>query len=322
MIYTITVNPAIDYVVEVKDIIPGKTNRAKSEGFRPGGKGINVSIILNHLGIESIALGFAGGPTGYALNEMLKEECINSHLIMCDGNTRINVKMKCVTETEINGKGVTVSKENILQLRRYLDILMEGDYVVLAGHVAEGVDKGFYGRAVNVMTSKGVECIVDAEGEMLLNALPFRPFLIKPNEQELADMFLQVPDNVDRIEFCARKLHAMGAKNVIISLGANGAVMLTEEGEYLVEKAPVGETVNTVGAGDTMIAAFMAAYLRTGDKKRAFRFCVEAASATAFTSWLATTEQIEEAVKDKELIQILKDKSFSAVNQNIKQSAE
>ena len=293
MIYTVTFNPSLDYVVGLDKFIPGTVNRAASEHIYPGGKGINVSVMLSHLGYESRILGFSAGFTGRSLQDMLKYHgCPPDFIEVKEGQTRINVKLNAGEETEINGQGPTITGQDMEKLYQKLDILQRGDWLVLAGSIPGSVPRDVYERIIERLYKKGVHCIVDAEKELLMDVLKYKPFLIKPNHHELEEMFgkeLKIQEEIIRH---ARLLQEMGAVNVLVSMDAEGAVLATGSGEIYQRNAPKGRVVNSVGAGDSMVAGFLAGYLQTGDYEKALELGVAAGSATAFTSWLAKKEEI------------------------------
>ncbi len=294
MIYTVTFNPAIDYIVRMdKPLDPGMTNRSVSEDCFFGGKGINVSTILKNLGIENTALGFAAGFTGEAIVADVKRKGINADFIMLDeGISRINVKIKSGEETEINAQGPAISKEAYDKLLCKLDSLTEGDMIILAGSIPGTLPSNVYEIILERLSGKGVTFVVDATKDLLMNVLKYHPFLIKPNNHELGEMFGTVLKTDDEIEEHAKKLQEMGARNVLISMAADGAMLITETGERFRVGVPKGEVKNSVGAGDSMVAGFVAGYMKTGDFKVALDMGTAAGSATAFSDDLATGELI------------------------------
>ena len=294
MIYTVTFNPAIDYVVAMDDFRLGATNRASREEYYFGGKGINVSIILKHLGIESVALGFVSGFTGQALENGLKAEGLETDFIKLDnGFTRINVKIKGEQETEINGQGPDISKEAVDELFAKLDNLTSDDMLIVSGSVPSSMDEDIYEKILKRMDERGVTVTVDATGKLLMNVLKYHPFLIKPNDQELADMLGKPMETTEDIIRGAEDLRNMGGRNVLISRGAKGACLVTEDGQNLTIDAIPGKAVNTVGAGDSMVAGFIAGYMKTGDYSYALKLGNAAGAATACSPGLATGEEIE-----------------------------
>lgn len=293
MIYTVTVNPSLDYVVSVNDFRLGVTNRTKEEQMLPGGKGINVSTVFKNLGYDSVALGFVAGFTGDALINKLNEIGVKQDFIkILKGNTRINIKLKSIDGTEINGMGPNIDNQDIEKLMNKLDEVAEGDVVVLAGSIPGSVSKDLYRDILMRLKGRGVLTVVDATGELLTNVLPYQPFLIKPNNHELGDIFgVELKTKDDVIPY-GRKLQQMGARNVLISMAAEGAVLVAEDGSVIKEDAPKGEVVNAVGAGDSMVAGFMAGWIEKKDYTHAFRMGVSAGSASAFSELLATKEEI------------------------------
>lgn len=297
MVYTVTFNPAIDYIARVDELVLGETNRTVAETIHPGGKGINVSIVLKRLGTESQALGFIGGFTGAAIKDMVLQTGIATDFIECEGNTRINVKLKEKTETEINGKGVTVKSEEMARLYAKLEKLKDGDVLVLAGSIPHGMSADLYADIMKSLQGKNVKVAVDATGELLKRTLAYRPFLVKPNVQELGEIFGTRITSDDEIVAYAKKLAAAGAQNVIVSMGGKGALMVAENGEQYRFMPPKGKVVDSVGAGDSLVAGFIAGYLDTGSYEEAFRTGIAAGSATAFSEWLAEKELVIELKK-------------------------
>lgn len=291
MIYTVTLNPSIDYIVYLDDLEIGGLNRMKGDRKLPGGKGINVSRVLRQLDMESTALGFLGGFTGSYIEEWLQAEGIRTDFTPVPEATRINVKLKAGAETEINGQGPTITPEQAHQLLQQLEKLEPEDLVVLSGSKAPGLPENYYQQLIEVITKRGARFILDTTGAELLEALPARPLLVKPNHVELAELFETTLRSTEDIAACARKLLDQGAQNVIVSRGGEGALLVTPEGIYAAS-APKGTVVNTVGSGDSMIAGFLAAYLQTGDALAAFRQSIQAGSATAFKEDLAERADI------------------------------
>ncbi|WP_026492026.1 1-phosphofructokinase [Butyrivibrio sp. XPD2002] len=294
MIYTVTFNPAIDYIVRMdKPLDPGMTNRSVSEDCFFGGKGINVSTILKNLGIENTALGFAAGFTGEAIVEDVKRKGILADFIMLDkGISRINVKIKSEQETEINAQGPAISDEAYNELLKKLDNLKEGDMLILAGSIPSTLPSDVYEIILDRLKDKGVIFVVDATKDLLMNVLKYHPFLIKPNNHELGEMFGTVLKTDDEIEEHAKKLQDMGARNVLISMAGDGAMLITEDGQRFRVGVPKGKVKNSVGAGDSMVAGFVAGYMKTKDYKVALNMGTAAGSATAFSDDLATGELI------------------------------
>lgn len=293
MIYTVTFNPALDYVVKVPDFQVGQVNRIVEEQMEVGGKGINVSSVLKRLGVDNCALGFVAGFTGREILRLLDEEGITHKFIQVEeGLSRINMKLKSEVETEINGIGPYIHEEALNKLYVQLDALQEGDFLVLAGSIPSMLQANTYEILIKRVVSSKVEVIVDATKDLLIKALPYRPFLIKPNHHELGELFGVAVETRDEILVYAKKLQDMGARNVIVSRGDKGAILLTEQGE-VVEALPIeGQVKNTVGAGDSMVAGFLAGYLEQKDIKEALKWGLAAGSATAFSNTLGTKEEI------------------------------
>lgn len=299
MIYTVTLNPALDYIVTVNHFKTGQINHTDFELVQPGGKGINVSVILRNLGHESKALGFIGGFTGDALSSMVEEKGVASDFIKVNnGATRINVKMRSDEETEINGRGPSIDEEEVNRLYEKLDQLKEGDVLVLSGSIPSSLPDTIYMDIMKRLEGKGVLISVDATGELLTKVLPYHPFLIKPNNHELGEIYDTEIRTKEEALFYAGKLQKKGARNVLISMAGEGAVLLSEDGQKIRGEAPKGKVLNSVGAGDSMVAGFLAGWLDTHDYHKAFRLGVCAGSATAFHEELATGEQIRELEKE------------------------
>jgi 1-phosphofructokinase len=294
MIYTVTFNPAIDYIVRMdKPLDPGMTNRSVSEDCFFGGKGINVSTVLKNLGIENTALGFAAGFTGEAIVEsVIKKGIISDFIMLKDGISRINVKIKSDEETEINAQGPEISQDALNELLLKLDKLEKDDILILAGSIPSSLPSNVYEIILERLESKGVIFVVDATKDLLMNVLKYKPFLIKPNNHELGEMFGTVLKTDDEIEEHAKKLQAMGARNVLISMAGDGAMLITEDGERFRVGVPKGTVKNSVGAGDSMVAGFVAGYMKTNDYRTALNMGTAAGSATAFSDDLATGELI------------------------------
>ena len=293
MIYTVTFNPSLDYIVSVNDFRLGLTNRTDSEQIFPGGKGINVSTILTNLGIESTALGFVAGFTGEEIVRGVEERGIRSDFIQIgSGISRINMKLKNIDGTEINGMGPKISPEKVEELMKKLDVLGEGDVLVLAGSIPASMPDDMYSRILERMDGKGVVSVVDATGDLLLNVLKYRPFLVKPNNHELGELFGVRLTRRTEVAPYARKLQERGARNVLVSMAGEGAVLVAEDGSIHEAPAPEGVLVNAVGAGDSMVAGFTAGWLEKQDYRHAFYMGVAAGSASAFSEYLATKEEI------------------------------
>ncbi len=300
MIYTFTFNPSLDYVIQVDKLVPGEINRTTHEAVYPGGKGNNVSVILSNLGHSSKALGFTAGFTGEALENMLKEfGCDTAFIRLPEGSTRINVKINAGEETEINGQGPVIKEEAQQALFEQLDALKKEDILVLAGSIPNTLPSDIYERILEHLQGRGIHFVVDATKELLLKVLKYHPFLIKPNNHELGEMFGVTLKTRDEIVTYAKKLQEMGAENVLVSMAGDGAILLTEDGIIYKAKPPKGKVLNSVGAGDSMVAGFLTGYLNTGEYEKAFRLGVVTGSATAFQYWLATKEDIVALMEDK-----------------------
>lgn len=293
MIYTVTFNPSLDYIVSVNDFQLGLTNRTDSELILPGGKGINVSTILMNLGIDSTAFGFAAGFTGEEIIREVEAMGIRSDFIKIDsGISRINLKLKNIDGTEINGSGPEISEEKIEELLRKLDILGEGDILVLAGSIPASMPADMYSTIMERLQHKNVTFIVDATKDLLINVLKYKPFLIKPNNHELGELFDVKLTTREEVIPYGKKLQKQGARNVLISMAGEGAVLVAEDGSVYEAPAPKGTLVNAVGAGDSMVAGFTAGWIEKKDYRYAFYMGVSAGSASAFSEYLATKEEI------------------------------
>ena len=293
MIYTVTFNPALDYVVFLDNLKLGDVNRSTRESIFYGGKGINVSTILNTLGLETTALGFVAGFTGKAIEDGLAAQGIHTDFIhLPEGNSRINVKVKHGDETEINGQGPVITEEAINELFAKLDTLTKEDILVLAGSIPNTLPEDIYEKILASLESKGIRVVVDATKDLLLNVLKYHPFLIKPNNHELGEMFGTVCKTDEDIVHYAKKLQEKGAVNVLISMAGDGAILLDEHGKVYQGRPPKGEVLNSVGAGDSMVAGFVTGYLNTGDYEKAFELGIATGSASAFEYWLAEKEDV------------------------------
>lgn len=294
MIYTVTLNPSLDYIVSVTDLNLGTTNRTTNELLYPGGKGINVSIVLNNLGIESKILGFTAGFTGREIRRKIKEIGLSENFIdVNEGMSRINIKIRSNEETEVNGMGPKLTEENIKNLYEQLDALTEGDVLVLSGSIPSGLSSTLYQDIMKRYKDKRLLIAVDASKDLLTNVLPLNPFVIKPNQQELEEILdIKLNDTQDGVIY-AKKLQETGARNVIVSMAGNGAVLVTEDGDTFYTKPPVGKAVNSVGAGDSMLAGFLYGYLTFKDYEKAFYYSVCTGSASAFSEGLATKDAVE-----------------------------
>ncbi|MGP0578800.1 1-phosphofructokinase [Paenibacillus peoriae] len=293
MIYTVTLNPSIDYIVEVDDLKLGDLNRMKRDLKLPGGKGINVSRVLNQLGADSTAIGFLGGFTGRFIDDTLREESIKTDFVMIEDDTRINIKLKHGDETEINGLGPAIREQEADALVQKLAGLQKNDIVVLSGSIPPSLGGDFYDRLISVCQQTGAEFVIDTTGEALMKALVHKPLLIKPNHHELAELFGVTIHSKEEIVTYGRKLLEAGAKNVLISMAGEGALFITADETYHAN-VPAGTVKNSVGAGDSMIAGFVGTLALHGDPIEAFRAGVASGSATAFSDDLATKEKIEQ----------------------------
>lgn len=295
MIYTVTFNPSLDYIVSVNDLTLGSVNRTTKEIMNPGGKGINVSLVLRNLGYESTALGFQAGFTGKEIMRLLDEQGIRSNFIeVADGFSRINVKVRSNEESEINGMGPAIRKEDIEKLYAQLDRLEDGDTLVLAGSIPSVMPETMYRDIMARLSDKKLQIVVDATKDLLVNVLKYRPFLVKPNNHELGEIYgVTLKTREDVIPY-ARKMQQEGARNVLVSMAGEGAVLLAEDGQVFRSEAPKGTVRNSVGAGDSMVAGFLAGYLASGDYEQAFYMGVCTGSASAFSEGMATKEHIHE----------------------------
>ncbi len=294
MIYTVTFNPAIDYVMHLNALNFGEVNRADREEVFYGGKGINVSTVLKNLGENSVALGFIAGFTGKALEANLKNSGIITDFIsLPQGFTRVNVKIKARVETDINGRGPDIPSEAIDELFKKLDRLKEGDFLILAGSIPASIPDDIYERIMERLNGRGINIVVDATRDLLLNVLSYKPFLIKPNNYELGEMFGKKLTTRNEIVEHAQKLREMGARNVLVSMAGDGAVLIAENGEIVRMGVPSGKVVNSVGAGDSMVAGFVLGYTETGSYQEAVKLGTACGSATAFSAGLAEKELVE-----------------------------
>ena len=295
MIYTVTLNPSLDYVMHLEQMTTGSVNRSNREEVYPGGKGINVSIVLNNLRIPNRALGFIAGFTGKEIENTLKRLGNDTDFILLDqGISRINVKLEATEETEINGMGPQITLSDLKELYAKLEYLVEGDFLVLAGSIPKSVPDSIYKDIMKMLSHKKINFVVDATKDLLLNVLQYKPFLIKPNHIELAEMFnVKLKCDEDIITY-ARKLQEMGAQNVLISMGGEGSILITSEGEAVKMSVPKGTVINTVGSGDSMVAGFIAGYIKSKDLKQALKLATATGSATAFSPWLATIDKIDD----------------------------
>ncbi|MDQ0243448.1 1-phosphofructokinase [Bacillus fengqiuensis] len=303
MIYTMTLNPSIDYIVEVDSFELGGLNKIEKEAKFPGGKGINVSQVLHRLGTSSKALGFVGGFTGKYISDSLKEKGISADFVSVQGDTRINIKLKTGQETEINGQGPAISTEELSRLMQMVEKLTSEDILVLAGSIPKSVPASIYETMAKIAGKRGAKVVVDATGEVLMNVLPHRPFLIKPNHHELGELFGVTIETVEEAVPYGKRLVEMGAQHVIVSLAGEGALLFSEE-TSLYANVPKGTVKNSVGAGDSVVGGFLSSYVKTGDVKESFKYGVASGSATAFSLELCTKEQVEELLPQIELAEV------------------
>jgi len=303
MIYTVTFNPSVDYIVEVENFVSGTVNRVKEDHKYPGGKGINVSRVLNNLGVKSKALGFIGGFTEEYIKSTLESQGIDTDFITVNEDTRINIKLKSNEETEINGVGPKIENEKLNELFNKLGNLNSEDFLVLAGNVQKTLPRDIYAQIQKKCLDTNVNVIVDTTGEALLNSLKYKPFLIKPNNHELAEIFETEINTRDEIIYYGKKLMDMGAQNVIISMAGEGALLICREGVYHAS-APKGEVKNSVGAGDSMIGGFLAKYSKDTSIVEAFRWGAASGSATAFSLDLCKKDHVERLLNEIKVIKL------------------
>lgn len=301
MIYTVTFNPSLDYIISINNFELGKTNRTTAEQMLAGGKGINVSTVLKNLGVSNVALGFVAGFTGREIERMAKESGIICNFITLEeGCSRINVKMKDFDGTEVNGMGPVIHEKAVEQLKNQLRTLRQGDTLVLAGSIPSCMSDSIYRDIMSELKDKGIDFVVDATKDLLLNVLEFHPFLIKPNNHELGEIFGVELANRESVVPYAKKLQEMGARNVLVSMAGQGAVLLDENQNIYELPAPKGTLVNAVGAGDSMVAGFIAGWTEKRDFYHAFKMGVSAGSASAFSKNLATKEEVQRVFETME----------------------
>ena len=299
MIYTVTLNPSIDYVINLEHLKTGQVNRVKDENVYPGGKGINVSRVLKTLGHDNVATGFVSNFTGDFIINSLADLNVKSDFIKLDnGFTRINVKIKSDEETEINGGGQHISDEKLKELFNKLNKLNENDILVLAGSIPSTLSEDLYERIMEKVKESNVKVVVDATKNLLLNVLKYNPFLIKPNNHELEEMFNVKLKSIDDIVTYGKKLQDMGARNVLISMGKDGALLITEDKEIFISNVPKGRVINSVGAGDSMVAGFISGYTNSNSYEEALKLGAASGSATAFSADLATKEFIDKLIQE------------------------
>lgn len=294
MIYTVTLNPALDYVVGVRQFVPGQTNRTQREAIVCGGKGINVSAMLANLGVKSRALGFAAGFTGEEIVRRVAAMGIEADFItLKEGFSRINVKLKSEQETEINGQGPEIAPKDIEELFGRLTGLREGDILVLSGSIPSSVKPDIYAGIMGQVSGRGVKCVVDAEKNLLLSTLKYHPFLIKPNRQELGTMFERELNTEEEIVACGRLLQEQGAENVLVSMAGNGSILIGGDGALYRQGVCRGRVINSVGAGDSMVAGFLAGFLEKKELSWALKLGTACGGATAFSEGIGTRENVE-----------------------------
>lgn len=298
MIYTITFNPALDYVVKVEDFKVGNLNRTSYEETYAGGKGINVSMVLKNLGIDSVVLGYIAGFTGDEIEKRVNDwGCKSDFIRLTNGMSRINVKLKSNEETEINGSGPEINKDALNMLYDKLDKLTSEDILVLAGSIPNTLPKDIYENIMKRLKDKNIKFVVDATEELLLNVLKYKPFLIKPNHYELAEIFgVEINSDEEIIKY-AKKLQEMGAENVLVSMAEKGAIFISSEGKEMKSDVPKGVLKNSVGAGDSMVAGFIAGFLKSKDLEYAFKLGLATGSASAFSEGLATNTEVDKLLK-------------------------
>lgn len=295
MIFTVTFNPSLDYIVRVDEMRLGTINRTNYEQLLPGGKGINVSIVLGNLGHPSRALGFSAGVTGVALEKLLADAGVDADLVhVKEGFTRINAKVKAAEETELNGQGPRIAPEDVDALFSKLDVLGQDDTLVISGSVPNTLPSDMYEQVMERLAGRGVRIVVDAERDLLTRVLPYRPFLAKPNNHELGDIFGVTLKTRDEVVPYARRMQEMGAQNVLVSMAGEGGVLVAADGQVYQSPAAKGTVVNSVGAGDSCVAGFLAGLMETGSYQTAFRMGLAAGSASAFSDHLATRPEVED----------------------------
>ena len=294
MIYTVTFNPSLDYIVSVDDFTLGRVNRTTKELVYPGGKGVNVSLVLKNLGMENTALGFIAGFTGTEIERGLKDwGCLTDFIKIPEGMSRINMKLRSREESEINGQGPKISEEALEDLYRKLDAMDPGDVLVLAGSIPNSMPDSSYEQILARVQGRDIRSVVDATGDLLVNVLKYHPFLIKPNNHELEEIFHVPMDSKETIVAHAKKMQEMGAENVLISMAGDGAILVAADGSVWQSPAPKGNVVNSVGAGDSMVAGFITGYLKSQSYEEAFHMGICTGSASAFSERLATQEEVD-----------------------------
>ena len=299
MIYTVTFNPSLDYIASCDDFILGQTNRTTKEIIYPGGKGINVSIVLRNLGLDTTALGFLAGFTGGEIKRLILKEGIKNEMIeVNNGFSRINIKLRSSQESELNGMGPSIDEQSIKKLYQKLDNLTSDDILVLAGSIPSSMPSNIYSDIMDYLKDKNMKIVVDATKDLLLNVIPYKPFLIKPNNHELGELFNVELNTREEVVPYARKLQELGARNVLVSLAGEGAVLVDENGEVYSSKAPKGKVINSVGAGDSMVAGFLYGYKTFNNYNEAFKYGVCTGSASAFSEQLAKLDEVIDLYKN------------------------
>ena len=299
MIYTVTFNPSLDYIVATDSLILGKVNRTVSELILSGGKGVNVSIVLNNLNVKNTALGFIAGFTGKEIENGLKKlGCCCDFITIEKGFSRINIKIKAKEETELNGMGPEISQKELNQLFEKLDCLQSQDILILAGSVPNSLPQNIYEKIMERLQNKNIRIIVDATKDLLINVMKYQPFLVKPNTHELGELFHTTLNTEEDIIFYGKKLQQManGNVNVLVSRAGEGAILIGTDDNIYKSPAPKGTLINSVGAGDSMVAGFIAGYLKNHSLEEAFYMGVATGSASAFSKYLATKEEVEAVI--------------------------
>lgn len=310
MIYTCTITPSVDYTTYLPIFTPGKLNRSSEVFYYPGGKGINVSRVLKRLGVDNVALGFTGGFTGHYIETFLKIEGVAVDFIETDSITRINVKVKAAEETELNGPGPDLSTEQLEQLSAKVRKMAKGDWFVLAGSLPDSIPLGYFAELAQICRAQDVRFVLDSSGAALKELIKAKPFLIKPNEHELGELFnVEITSKHEAYQY-AKKIVDAGVQHVIVSFGGDGAMLVTQDGAFIAE-APKGQVVNTVGSGDSLVSGFIASYSKDANAVTAFQYSIASGSATAFQSDLCTKEQVE-ALLSQVIVQPFQDKDVKS----------
>ena len=294
MIYTLTLNPAVDYYITTDKFAIGSVNRTTSEQISFGGKGINVSLVLKQFNIDSVALGFTGGFTGEALEKQLTQQGVGCDFVKVEGNTRINIKLN---DTDINAAGPDISQDELERLYKKLENLCDDDFLILSGSVPKSLPQNIYSTIIERLKNNRINFVVDTEKDLLLETLKYKPFLIKPNHHELGEIFGAEIKCFNDALLYAQRLWQKGAQNVMVTLGEQGAVLIDKNGTTYTQIAPSGEPISAVGAGDSAVAAFLARHLNGGDSADCLKWAVAAGSATAFSKQLALSDKIKNIYK-------------------------